>query len=85
MKKRGYINNSSKVKLEIPLFSESEQVLYTKDEEILSEDKLFGLTRKYFESDYLTVKKGIMKELESLACQIGDYLKLKDSMIRAKR
>ncbi len=56
-----------------------------KEEELLSEDKLFGLTRKYFKSDYLTVKKGIMQELESLACQIGDYLKLKDSVIRAKR
>ncbi|MCH5251303.1 MAG: hypothetical protein J1E98_15305 [Lachnospiraceae bacterium] len=56
-----------------------------KDKELLSEDKLFGLTHKYFELDYLTVKKEIMQELESLACQIGDYLKLKDAVIGAKR
>lgn len=56
-----------------------------KDEELFSEDKLFGLTHKYFELDYLTVKKEIMQELESLACQIGDYLKLKDAVIGAKR
>lgn len=52
-----------------------------KKDELLFEDKLFGLTQKYFKSDYLTVKNGIMQELESLACQIGDYLQLKDAVI----
>lgn len=56
-----------------------------KEEELLSEDKLFGLTQKYFKSDYLTVKKDIMQEMENLACQIGDYLQLKDTVIRVKR
>lgn len=56
-----------------------------KEDELLSEDILFGLTQKYFKSDYLTVKKGIMQELESLACQIGKYLQLKDSMIKVNR
>lgn len=56
-----------------------------KEEELLSEDKLFGLTQKYFKLDYLTVKKEIMQEMENLACQIGDYLQLKDTVIRVKR
>ena len=43
-----------------------------KKDELLYEDLLFGLTQKYFKLDYLIVKKGIMQELESLACQIGD-------------
>lgn len=55
-----------------------------KANELVFEDKLFGLTQKYFKSDYLTVKRGILQELESLACQIGDYLKLKDELIKAK-
>ena len=56
-----------------------------KKDELLFEDKLFGLTQKYFKSDYLTVKNGIMQELESLACQIGDYLQLKDAVIKVNR
>lgn len=55
-----------------------------KENELVFEDKLFGLTQKYFKSDYLTVKRGILQELESLACQIGDYLKLKDELIKAE-
>lgn len=53
-----------------------------KKDELISEDKLFGLTQKYFRSDYLTVKNGIMQELESFVYQIGDYLQLKDAVIR---
>ena len=56
-----------------------------KKDELISEDKFFGLTQKYFRSDYLTVKNGIMQELESFACQIGDYLQLNDAMTRANR
>lgn len=55
-----------------------------KANELVFEDKLFGLTQKYFKSDYLTVKRGILQELESLVCQIGDYLKLKDELIKAE-
>lgn len=55
-----------------------------KANELVFEDKLFGLTQKYFKSDYLTVKRGILQELEILACQIGDYLKLKDELIKAE-
>lgn len=40
-----------------------------KKDELISEDKFFGLTQKYFRSDYLTVKNGIIQELESLVCQ----------------
>ncbi len=43
---------------------------------------MFGLTQKYFESDFLTVKNIIMQELENVAVQIGKYLKLKDAMIK---
>ncbi len=43
---------------------------------------MFGLTQKYFESDYLTVKSRIMQELENAAVQIGKYLKLKDKIIK---
>lgn len=56
-----------------------------KKDELFFEDKLFGLTQKYFKSDYLTVKNGIMQELESLVCQIGDYLQLKDAVIKVNR
>lgn len=34
-----------------------------KKDELLFEDKLFGLTQKYFKSDYLTIKNGIMQDL----------------------
>ena len=56
-----------------------------KKDELLYEDLLFGLTQKYFKSDYLIVKKGIMQELESLTCQIGDYLQLKGAVIKLNR
>lgn len=53
-----------------------------KENEIIYGDKIFGLTQKYFESDFLTVKNRIMQELENVAVQIGKYLKLKDVMIK---
>lgn len=53
-----------------------------KENEIIDGDKMFGLTQKYFESDFLTVKNRIMQELENVAVQIGKYLKLKDAMIK---
>lgn len=55
-----------------------------KANELVFEDKLFGLIQKYFKSNYLIVKRGIPQELVSLACQIGDYLKLKDELIKAE-
>ena len=47
-----------------------------KENEIIYGDKMFGLTQKYFESDFLTVKNRIMQELENVAVQIGKYLNL---------
>jgi len=56
-----------------------------KRNELINEDNLFGLTQKYFKTDYLTVKNGIMHELENFAHQIGNYLRLEDKMVRINR
>lgn len=47
-----------------------------KENELISSDAMFGLTRKLFGEDYLIVKKSIYKELKGLAKQIGEYLEL---------
>lgn len=52
-----------------------------KENELLSCDAMFGLTRKLFGEDYLIVKKSIYKELEGLAKQIGEYLELPQRMV----
>ncbi|MBD5507854.1 MAG: hypothetical protein HDR05_07360 [Lachnospiraceae bacterium] len=53
-----------------------------KENEIIHEDIMYGLAQKYFELDYLTVKSRIIQELENVAVQIGQYLKLNDKMIK---
>ena len=45
------------------------------------DDLMFGLTEKLFGEDYYTVKTSIYKELEGLAKQIGEYLKLPKWMV----
>lgn len=45
-----------------------------KQDEIIYDDLLYGLTQKYFDCDYFTVKKAIISELFSLAEQIKSYL-----------
>lgn len=45
-----------------------------KPDEIIYDDIFYGLTQKYFNCDYFTVKKAIISELFSLAEQIKSYL-----------
>lgn len=52
-----------------------------KENELISGDAMFGLTRKLFGEDYLIVKKSIYKELKGLAKQIGEYLELPQRMV----
>ena len=52
-----------------------------KESELVIDDLMFGLTEKLFGEDYYTVKTSIYKELEGLAKQIGEYLKLPKWMV----
>lgn len=52
-----------------------------KEIELIIDDTLFGLTQKYFNEDYLTVKQSIIFELKSIAFQIGEFLGLENSMV----
>ena len=47
-----------------------------KDSELIPSDPLFGLTQKYLNCDYNSLKNGIMKELMSLASQLHLFLNL---------
>jgi len=47
-----------------------------KPEELIIDDPLFGMTQKYFHSDYFTVKQAVLNNLFSLAEQLKTYLKL---------
>lgn len=47
-----------------------------KQNELISDDMLYGLTQKYFEKEYMDVKKAIISELDKLARQIQKYLNL---------
>ena len=48
-----------------------------KEEEIVSDDLLYGLTIKYFDASYMKTKKTILSELQNLSRQIEKYLQLK--------
>ena len=52
-----------------------------REDELILDDLLCGLTQKYFGRDYMYIKGVIINELKKLAIQIGKYLKLKDRMI----
>lgn len=47
-----------------------------KEDEIVENDIMFGLTQKCFGADYLSVKDFIVEELKKLSNDIKDYLKL---------
>lgn len=47
-----------------------------KPTEIICDDPLFGLTQKYFNCDYATLKCKIRENLLRLADQLNEYLKL---------
>lgn len=47
-----------------------------KNEELIMDDILFGLTQKYFGASYYIIKKDIATELEKLSQQITQYLRL---------
>lgn len=47
-----------------------------KEDEIVENDIMFGLTQKCFSEDYLSVKDFIVEELKKLSNDIKDYLKL---------
>lgn len=44
--------------------------------EIVYEDHFFGLTQKFFDCDYYTVKEFVLNNLNGLATQIKSYLKI---------
>ena len=50
--------------------------LALKESELIPSDPLFGLTQKYLNCDYNSLKNGIMQELMSLATQLQLFLKL---------
>lgn len=45
-----------------------------KQDEIIENDRFFGLTQKYFNCDYMTLKTNITSELASLSRQISRFL-----------
>ncbi len=47
-----------------------------KDSELILSDPLYGLTQKFLDCDYNTLKNGVMQELSSLASQLKVFLKL---------
>lgn len=67
-KSREFRNNMAHYKLGISL----------KEKDLILNDIMFGLTQKYFGTDYITTKNGIMDELKKLAFQIEKYLKLEN-------
>lgn len=50
-----------------------------KEEELIIDDELFGLTQKYFGVPYMTAKKAIVNELRKFSKQIGGYLQIKSN------
>lgn len=49
-----------------------------KEDELIIDDKMFGLTQKYFGVPYLFAKKAIVNELLDFSKQIEGYLKVKN-------
>ncbi len=47
-----------------------------KENELIGTDYMFGLTQKYFNEDYSTVKDKIISELKTLSFQIKNYLNI---------
>ena len=47
-----------------------------KESELVDDDLMYGLTQKYFNRDWLTVKNEIIYELRNLKFQIKEYLDL---------
>ena len=47
-----------------------------KEDELVENDIMFGLTHKCFGTDYISVKDFIVEELKKLSNDIKDYLKL---------
>lgn len=52
-----------------------------KENELVYDDLMYGLTKKIFKENYFMVKKTIYSELEKLSKQIGEYLKLPKSLV----
>lgn len=52
-----------------------------KEDDLLQYDTMLGLTDYILNEKYSTVKDLIYSELEKLAIQIGDYLKLKKKLV----
>lgn len=50
-----------------------------KDEDIIKDDIMYGLTQKFFDASYITTKEAIMNELKNLSTQIEVYLGIRDS------
>ena len=47
-----------------------------KENELVDDDYMFGLTQKFFNENYLTVKNEIISELKNLSFQIKNYLNI---------
>ena len=51
--------------------------VYLKEQEIVPNDPMFGMTQKAFNRDFLCIKSEIVKELNQLAIQLESYLGIK--------
>lgn len=67
-KSKAFRNNMAHYKLGVSL----------KDEDIIKDDIMYGLTQKFFDANYITTKEAIMNELKNLSTQIEVYLGIKD-------
>lgn len=68
-KSKAFRNNMAHYKLGVSL----------KDEDIIKDDIMYGLTQKFFDANYITTKEAIMNELKNLSTQIEVYLGIRDS------
>lgn len=47
-----------------------------KENELVEDDHMYGLTQKFFHTDYLTLKNGVINELKNLKFQLKEFLDL---------
>ena len=47
-----------------------------KENELVENDHMYGLTQKFFNTDCLTLKNGVINELKNLKFQIKEFLDL---------
>ncbi len=50
-----------------------------REEEIVNTDPLYGLTQKFFDCDYITIKRAVLYELDSFSKQLSKYLRIRSN------